>query len=97
MEHHLKIWPAEFKAICHGLKSWELRKNDRNFQVGDRLFLEEYDQEKKEYTGLYILAPVLYILEGGKFGLPEGMCIMSIGFYLLSDEKLEGRTDLGAP
>ena len=39
MIHNLKILPEHFTPVLDGLKLAELRKNDRNFQVGDILVL----------------------------------------------------------
>ena len=41
-QHHLKTWPAEFSAVISGQKKFELRRNDRDFQVGDVLVLKEF-------------------------------------------------------
>ena len=41
MVHELKTDPAVFKAVSEGRKNFEIRKNDRNFQVGDELWLKE--------------------------------------------------------
>lgn len=38
MVHELKIAPEYFKDVRTGLKKFEIRKNDRDFKVGDRLF-----------------------------------------------------------
>jgi len=35
--HQLKIERRYFDRIERGFKPWELRKNDRDFQVGDAL------------------------------------------------------------
>ena len=43
MEHHLKTWPDVFAATRFGLKSFDLRINDRDFKVGDYLILEEFE------------------------------------------------------
>jgi ubiquitin len=40
--HRLKTWPEYYVAIQEGRKPFELRFNDRNFQVGDKLILEEF-------------------------------------------------------
>ena len=42
MTHHLKIKPEYFQAVIDGKKPFEIRYNDRNFQTGDRVILEEY-------------------------------------------------------
>ena len=44
-----------------GNKLFEIRKNDRNFQVGDVLLLKEWDNIK--YTGREVGAMVRYILD----------------------------------
>lgn len=33
--HDLKIYPEFFSAVCTGVKRAELRKNDRDYRVGD--------------------------------------------------------------
>jgi hypothetical protein len=79
MIHELKTWSEYYEEVfmCH--KTFELRKNDRDFKKGDKLILNEWDNEKQEYTGRSLARNILYILEGGKFGLEDGYVIMSIG------------------
>lgn len=43
MRHVLKSAPRYFDAIFRGVRTHELRRNDRNYQVGDVLELHEYD------------------------------------------------------
>ena len=85
--HELKTWPEPFEAIRSGRKLFELRADDRGFAVGDVLKLYEWDPSPagegfaktvKGYTGRGLRAEVTYVLHGGRFGLPEGMCIMSL-------------------
>jgi len=78
MKHDLKTWPKYFDAVWNRSKTFELRKNDRNYKVGDILCLREYDNEVNEYSGRELLMGVAYILEGGVFGLDKEMCIMSL-------------------
>ncbi|MEM5599315.1 DUF3850 domain-containing protein [Niallia circulans] len=51
MEHFLKIQPQYFEEVRNGNKSFEIRKNDRDFKVGDTLYLQEYNPLEQEYTG----------------------------------------------
>ena len=76
--HELKILPQYFSAVKSGHKNFELRKDDRNYQVGDLVTLKEYFDGS--YTGLEIKnIPIRYILRDcPECGLAEGYCI--IGF-----------------
>lgn len=47
MKHTLKTIQPYFGEVESGNKNFEVRKDDRNFQKGDILFLQEYDKEKK--------------------------------------------------
>ncbi|WP_208950140.1 DUF3850 domain-containing protein [Rahnella sp. ChDrAdgB13] len=49
VHHELKIAPEFFKAIICGQKKSEIRINNRDFDVNDRLILKEWDNDK--YTG----------------------------------------------
>lgn len=62
MTHELKIWPEYFSAVREGIKTFEYRLNDRNYQVGDILVLKEYLSESKEYTGREVSVVITYIL-----------------------------------
>lgn len=75
--HELKIWPEYFEAVTLEDKKFEVRKNDRDFQVGDTLILREWVTLTGQYTGRYVNAIVTYILSDKPF-VPEGYVIMSI-------------------
>jgi len=57
--HNLKIAPEYLDAQLAGIKNFEIRKNDRGYKVGDRLWLREWDGA--EYTGRYTTVYVTYI------------------------------------
>lgn len=76
--HNLKIWPPFFQAVLDGKKTFELRKNDRDFQEGDVLLLNEWDPEKNLYTGRHHAACIGYVLRGGPFGVREGYAALSL-------------------
>lgn len=73
--HRLKLAKMFFNAVDTGKKSFELQKNDRNYQIGDILELHEMSDE--EETGRVTEKQVIYILEGFK-GLEEGYCILGL-------------------
>jgi hypothetical protein len=76
--HELKTWPDPFGAVRRGEKMHEIRKDDRPFDVDDVLHLREWDPKTKSYTGREVKAIVTYITRGGEWGVPEGLCVMSI-------------------
>lgn len=63
MIHKLKIQPQYFRAVCSGKKSFEIRKNDRNYKVGDHILLQEFIPESKEYTGRVVEREITYITD----------------------------------
>jgi len=83
--HELKTDPEQFEAFFSGRKRFEIRYNDRDYRVGDRLALREtkYSHAEMsqgqplEYTGREDVLFVRYILRGPAYGLQEGWVIMS--------------------
>lgn len=76
MIHELKIWPEYFEEILAGTKTFEVRKNDRDFKTGDILLLMETIDDM--HTGRGVSKTISYILQGGQFGIAEGYVIMSL-------------------
>lgn len=74
--HKAKIYPEYFEAIISGLKTFEYRKNDREYKVGDILELYEYKADGQQYTGRKVRCEIPYILANSM--LPEGYIVMSI-------------------
>lgn len=64
-QHSLKTFPEYFNAVENGTKPFEVRKNDRNYQVGDTLHLQEYSNGA--YTGREIAKKICYILDNPAF------------------------------
>lgn len=83
--HELKIEKRFFDDILSGLKRFELRRNDRNFCVGDTVILKEV--LKGEFTGRLLKVHIVYLLKYADFfvpiGLEPGYCIW--GFELVAD------------
>ena len=79
MIHKLKIQQQYFEAVFKGLKTFELRKDDRKFQVGDWILLQEY--KDNHYTGRTIACMISYILRNcPEYGLQEGYCILGFNY-----------------
>lgn len=76
--HELKTWPQYFQEIRHGHKTFEVRREDRGFQVGDTLLLREYNPELGVYTRRTTERRVTSILHGGQFGIEDGFVVMSL-------------------
>ena len=73
--HQLKTWPKYFWPVVRGEKTFELRKNDRGFKVGDYLDLLEYDSESQSYSGQNSLFTITYITD---FQQQPGYVVMGI-------------------
>lgn len=71
--HELKTWPIYFDAIAEGVKTFEWRKNDRDYFAGDFLILKEWSPDDEEYTGREIKVFVPYLLR-----MSDDSVIMSI-------------------
>lgn len=86
--HPLKTWPEYFEVVGK-TKTFEVRINDRNFKVGDVLWLQEYKPETKEYTGRDKKFTITYVLEGGQFGIEKGYCVMGLDSFIATRVTVE--------
>ncbi len=76
--HNLKLWSEFYNEVANGNKTFEVRKNDRGYKVGDTLILKEYCPTNKAYTGKELSRKVNYILKGGDFGIEKGFVVMGL-------------------
>lgn len=75
MIHSLKIYPKFFEEIIEKKKTFEMRFNDRGFEVGDLLALNEWDGEKCTHRSCLVgVTSVLTDFAGAR----EGYVVMSI-------------------
>ncbi len=97
MIHYLKTDPIPFDDVAAGRKTFEIRHNDRDFQVGDILVLKRTEHTGVEmqngsplvYTGATPKRPgiaayrkVTHILGGGSYAIATGCVVMSIEPHL---------------
>ena len=88
--HDLKCWPEFFDAVADGRLTFQVRKNDRGYQAGDRLVLRKYNPASS--FGPTYLSPdgynanidraakvevdVTYVLSG--WGIEPGYVVMGV-------------------
>jgi len=77
MLHALKTIQPYFDMVKSGKKTFELRKDDRPYNEGDKVVLQEWDGDK--YTGQELTFEIGSILRNAKqFGLKEGYCAFTL-------------------
>ena len=72
--HELKLQQPFFDDVYYNRKKFEVRKNDRNYKVGDRLKLIEFPSENPRY----VLKDIEYILEGGQYGIEKDYVVLGL-------------------
>lgn len=85
--HELKTWPEFWRDIAAGRKTFEVRKDDRGFQVGDLLVLFEWSKTRL-YTGRRVVRRATYILRAHP-GLSPGFVVMGLGLPTLNGNSPE--------
>lgn len=73
--HDIKIGKEFFEDVKNNVKTFELRKNDRDYKVGEILELHEY--EAGEETGKTCRKLITYMLKEFT-GLQDGYCILGL-------------------
>lgn len=90
MIHELKIQKEYFEQVISNRKTFEVRKNDRNYKVGDLLALNEIEDGK--YTNRCCLVYVDYILDDENY-CKVGFVTMSIKPCYVRIAKIGIKTD----
>lgn len=72
--HQIRLAKPYFDDAANGIKTFELRKNDRGYKKGDILEMMEFADGKN--TGRMVKVLVTYILEDYT-GIEDGYCIMA--------------------
>jgi len=73
--HELKLQQPYFNDVWNGLKDFEVRKNDRNYKVGDRLKFIEFPFVGRQR---FIIKEVKYILKGGEYGIDKDFVVLGL-------------------
>lgn len=80
MTHKLKTIQPFYEHVDSGAKTFEVRKNDRNFQAGDIMVLQEFDHQRSEYSGNEIKTIISYVLRDKEY--------VKDGFVILGFKKI---------
>jgi hypothetical protein len=79
--HELKTDPEPFALVLAGVKRFEVRRADRDYQAGDLVVLAEHRRDAQPdvepYTGREALVRIAHLLVGPPY-LPEGLCVFGI-------------------
>ena len=79
-----KSWPEIFEKVLSGEKKFDLRLGDFEISEGDILILEEWDPEKKEYTGRKLEKRISYVLKTKDVEFWPEEDINKFGFVIVS-------------
>lgn len=76
MTHLLKLADKYWEDVRSGVKTFEVRYNDRGFEVGDIVRFRRVNSGKEMWLDFIIT----YVLTHDDFpqGIPEGWCVFSI-------------------
>jgi len=77
--HHIKIQWTFADAVYNGLKTFEIRKNDRGYQAGDRVVFSVIGDNGVDAVAHPLARRpyrITYLLHG--WGLQDGYCVFGI-------------------
>lgn len=79
MDHHLKAHPDSFELLALRKSEVQLRKNDRDFRIGDTCHFYEWIPERGVHSGRRVVpVPVVEVLTEHE-GLTPGWCLIVLG------------------
>jgi len=87
--HEVKSWTHYYDNIVVGLKKHDLRKNDRDYKVGDELLLKRYDHFKGEFTGETMLVKITYITSS-QYPCAYSSAVLDKNYVILSIDPVYG-------
>lgn len=99
-EHELKVWPQFFDVVASGVKTFEIRQNDRDYRVGDVLRLREWlrpgtlgvtrSEAEMLYTGREVRRRIAYITD---FAQTPGFVVLGLQPLQEGDPSARGLAD----
>lgn len=76
--HNIKLSYLFADAVYEGLKTFEIRENDRGYQAGDRIIFTVVDKQglTRTHPVSQTAYKITYLLHG--WGMKEGYCVFGI-------------------
>lgn len=63
-DYEVKSWPWFFEEMITGRKKHDMRdKRDREYKVGDKMLLREFDPRTGQYSGRAAIGTITYITD----------------------------------
>ena len=84
--HCVKILPDNFDNVISKKMSFQIRKDDRDYRLGDCMYLQEFTNE---YTGRALPVKINHILRESE-GLRDGYVLLNIevlGLLIMNGER----------
>lgn len=88
--HELKIWPEFFEGLeapPEKRKTFDVRRIDRKYAVGDMILFREWEPKTARYSGRECKRKISYILEGVGSGCIEPLQGIYRGYAVLGFES----------
>ncbi len=81
-----KVWREYYDLVASGKKKFDIRLGDIEINEGDTLVLEEWDNDKKEYTGRKLETVATYVMNSKKLPFWPKPQIEKYGLQVISIE-----------
>lgn len=75
----LKLNAKYYDDVLTGKKPFEIRYDDRQYNVGDYLVMREWNNDKEEYTGRIMILRITYI---STYKQQPGYVVLGIKVYV---------------
>lgn len=77
--HLVKCWPEYFDAMAAGVKTFDVRYDDRHYQVGDLIIQRRWNRVTQTDDGDTLGQEITYILrDAEQFGVAEGYVVLGV-------------------
>lgn len=86
--HYVRSWSHLYDAIDAGFKVHDLRKNDRDYKVGDHLVLQRFDNTTGTFTGEELKVEITYITGRDHVPCAFSSAVLDNNYCILSIKKV---------